>query len=60
MVRWMRSARIQGGKYLEAIAWAKEMAGYAEKAYGASKVHVFLDAFGDIGTIRWSVVTGVW
>jgi hypothetical protein len=54
MVRWMRSVNVKGAKYMEAIGWAKEMAAYCEKAYGL-KIHVFLDAFGDVSTIRWTI-----
>jgi hypothetical protein len=39
---------------MEAVAWSKEVAGYAEKKFGISKVETWLDAFGPIGTIRWS------
>jgi hypothetical protein len=54
MVRWMRSTNVKAGKYMEAIGWAKEMAAYGEKAYGA-KIRVFLDSFGDVSTIRWMI-----
>jgi len=54
-VRWTRTARISRGKFMEAIAWAKEAGGYAEKKFGLPKVTVWLDAFGDINSIRWSV-----
>jgi hypothetical protein len=55
MVRWMRSVNIKNGKYMEAMAWGKEMAGYAEKAFGVDKCRVFLDSFGDVSTIRWMI-----
>jgi hypothetical protein len=49
----MRSARIKGGNYMEAIGWGKEMAAYCEKTFGTGKIHVMLDLFGEMGTIRW-------
>jgi hypothetical protein len=52
-IRWMRSAQIANGKMMEALAWAKETAGYVEKKVG-SKVEVWMDAFGNVGTVRWS------
>jgi len=54
MIRWMRSARISGD-IMKAIAWSKEIAEYAKKYEGVSSVNVFLDAFGDNGTVRWIV-----
>src|SRR5690242_17510226 len=53
-IRWTRSARIANGKMMEAIAWAKEVAGYVEKKVG-TKIDVWMDAFGPVGTIRWSM-----
>ncbi len=55
MVRWMRCANIKGGKFMEALAWGKEMAGYGEKAFGTGKIHLFVDSFGDVSTIRWTI-----
>ena len=55
MVRFMRSARIKGGKFMEAIAFGKEMAEFSQKKYNAPPVSVFLDSFGNSGTIRWMV-----
>lgn len=52
MVRWTRSARIAPGKFMEAIRWAKEIAEYTNKKHG-SQVTVYLDSFGEFGTIRW-------
>ena len=54
MVRWMRSVNIGGGRYLEAIGWAKEISAYVEKSYGV-RPRVFLDSFGDVSTIRWMI-----
>ena len=54
-VRWMRTATIKNGRFMEAIAWAKETAGYVEKKFGTGKCDVWLDTFGPVGTIRWSI-----
>jgi nitrogenase molybdenum-iron protein alpha/beta subunit len=53
-VRWMRTAQIANGKFMEAIAWAKETAGYVEKKWGTPHVAVLLDVFGPVGMVRWS------
>jgi uncharacterized alpha/beta hydrolase family protein len=56
MVRWMRSARIKnGGKFVEAVTWAKDVAAFAEKKYNTPKVNVYVDAVGQVGTIRWII-----
>jgi len=55
MVRWMRSAQIAPGKYLQAMEFAKEISEFSQKYEGASSVGVFLDSFGSVGTIRWFV-----
>ena len=55
MFRWMRSVRIAAGKTVPALAWAKEMSEYAKKYEGIPSIDVFLDAFGEAGTIRWMV-----
>jgi len=53
MIRWTRSARIAPGKFLQAVQFAKEISDYAKKFQGAPPVSVYLDSFGEIGTIRW-------
>jgi NIPSNAP protein len=59
MVRWMRSARIKGGgKFVEAVTWAKEIAAFAEKKYSTPRVNVYVDAVGHVGTIRWMIDYG--
>ena len=56
MVRWMRSARIKnGGKFVEAVTWAKEVAAFAEKKYNTPRVNVYTDIVGQSGTIRWII-----
>ena len=53
MIRWARSARISSGKYFpQAMQWAKEIAEFVNKKYKI-QVSVYMDSFGEIGTIRW-------
>jgi hypothetical protein len=54
-VRWTRSSQIANGKYLEAIGWAKETSAYVEKKWNTPSVSVWLDSFGQMGTMRWSI-----
>lgn len=54
-VRFMRTAQIANGKFMEAIAWAKETAGYVEKKWGTPPVSVFIDSVGSAGIVRWSM-----
>jgi hypothetical protein len=54
-VRWMRTAQIRDGKFMEAIAWSKEIVGYCEKKLGIPKIHTWLDSFGALGTMRWTI-----
>jgi hypothetical protein len=51
----MRTAKIANGKFLEAIGWAKETSSYVEKKWGTPPVNVWIDSFGEVGTIRWSM-----
>ena len=55
MVRWMRKARIAPGKIIEAMGFATEIAAYVKKFEGLPPVHVFMDSFGDMTTLRWIV-----
>lgn len=55
MVRWMRKARIAPGKFIEAMGFATEIATYVKKFEGLPPVHVFVDSFGDMTTLRWVV-----
>jgi hypothetical protein len=55
MIRWMRSARMARGNAMKVLAWSKEIAEYVKKYEGLSSIDVFLDAFGDSGTVRWIV-----
>ena len=52
MIRWTRSARIVPAKFMEAMQWAKEIAEFTNKKHG-TKTTVYLDSFGEYGTIRW-------
>lgn len=54
-VRWTRTAKIRDSKYLEAIAWGKEVAGYVEKKHGTPKAHVWIVTSGSMNTIQWSL-----
>ena len=55
MIRWIRTAQIAAGNPMPAIAWAKEIAEYVKKYEGFSSIDVFMDTFGEVGTIRWIV-----
>ena len=56
MIRWMRKARIAGGKHLEAIQWAKETREYTKTKFeGGADVKIFLEMLGDYGVICWMV-----
>ena len=50
----MRTATIGKGGFMEAMAWSKEAAGYVEKLTG-HKVDVWLDSFGTVGVVRWTL-----
>ena len=53
MIKWTRSLRISSGKYFpQAMQWAKEIAEFVSKKYKI-QVTVYMDIFGEIGTIRW-------
>jgi hypothetical protein len=52
MIRWTRSARIVPAKFMEAMQWAKDIAEFTNKKHG-TKTTVYLDSFGEYGTIRW-------
>jgi len=54
-VRWMRTTKIRNGKFMEAIAWAKETSAHVEKKHNVGKVSIWLDSLGEAGTIRWSI-----
>jgi hypothetical protein len=51
----MRSACIAPGKYAEALQFATEISEFSRKYEGAGNVGIYLDSFGEMGTIRWFV-----
>jgi hypothetical protein len=52
----MRTARVNGGgKFPEAVAWAKDVSAFIEKRGYASGLIIYADAFGQVGTMRWMV-----
>ena len=53
MYRWIRTAKVAKGRFPQAIGWAKEMAAFGEKKYKTPEIRVYMDAFGEVGTIRW-------
>ena len=53
MIGLMRSARIAPGKLVEAVKFSKEIVEYTKKYEGVADAGVFLDSFGEVGTIRW-------
>lgn len=54
-VRWTRTALIANGKFMEAVAWSKEVSGYIESKWSSPPLSTWVDAFGQVGTIRWSL-----
>jgi hypothetical protein len=56
MIRWIRKARIAGGKHQEAIQWAKDTREYTKTKFeGGADVKIFLEMLGDYGVICWMV-----
>ena len=53
MIRWMSVTRISAGNAVPAMQHAKEMAELANKYEGVSSCSVYMDSFGEMGTIRW-------
>ncbi len=53
MFRFHRTAQASRGKFLEAVQWAKEVAGYINTKYAPVSVQAYLEAFGDTGTVHW-------
>jgi hypothetical protein len=51
----MRSAQVSRNRVPEALAWAKEVAGFVEKKFQTPPIEVFMDAFGPTGTVRWMI-----
>jgi hypothetical protein len=40
---------------MEAVAWGKEVSGFVEKKWGTPPLSVWVDAFGPVGVMRWSL-----
>ena len=56
MVRFQRTMRVKPGKLMEAIKWAKEVAGFVNAQFeDQNDLQVFVLQFGDYGTIAWAV-----
>ena len=55
MYRWIRTGQISKGRAPQAIGWAKEVSAFAQSKLGTPEIKVFLDVFGQTGTIRWEV-----
>lgn len=55
MIRWMRTAQIAPGKNRKAFEWAKGITEYIKKYQNIPQTDVFMDMFGDMGIVRWSV-----
>ena len=55
MVRWMSVTSISRGNAVAALQHAREMAEFAKKYEGVSSCSVYMDSFGDAGTIRWFI-----
>jgi hypothetical protein len=53
MIRWTRKAQIAPGKFVQAVQFAKEIAELGKKISKSPSVSVYLDTFGEVGTIRW-------
>ena len=54
-VRWTRTVQARPSRFSEALAWAKEIAAHVEKRYQLPKVSVWINAFGTVGTIQFSI-----
>ncbi|HLE29969.1 MAG TPA: DUF6039 family protein [Anaerolineales bacterium] len=53
MYRFQRTARARGGKAMEAVQFAKEVAGYINTKYAPVSLQVYTELFGDVNTIYW-------
>ena len=53
MYRFQRTARARGGKAMEAVQFAKEVAGYINAKYAPVSLQVYTELFGDVNTIYW-------
>ena len=55
MVRWMRTLQIRGPKTMEAMAWINELGEYMKKNHEKYPAQIFVDSFGEPGTVRWII-----
>jgi hypothetical protein len=53
MIKILRSSRIRGGKVAEATQHAKAVASYVNQRFAPTNVQVFVEIFGDAGTLYW-------
>lgn len=53
MYRWTRTAKISKGRFPQAIGWGKEIAAFAQKKFGTPEIRLYINAFGDVGIVRW-------
>lgn len=54
-IRFTRTALIANGRFMEAVAWGKEVCGYVEKKWGTPPLTMWLDSVGQVGMVRWSM-----
>lgn len=53
MYRFHRTGYASRGKLLEAVKWAKEVAGYITKNYSPVSVQAYSEIFGDYSAVHW-------
>ena len=53
MYRWIRTAKIANGRFPQAIGWAKEMTGFAQKKFKTPEINLYVTAIGEQGVVRW-------
>ncbi len=52
MYRFVRSVRVQPGRQVEALAWAKAIAEHFGRHYGKD-LRVLMEVFGEVGSLYW-------
>ena len=52
MIRFVRSVRVQTGRQVEALAWAKEIAQHLGQRHG-QETRVMVEVFGEAGRLFW-------
>jgi len=53
MIRFQRSGKVKNGKLLDGIQFAKEIAEYIHSQHPVVSVQVYMEQFGNFGTIHW-------